>query len=89
MILNLEAKNYTQVDYFIRTLSSNEFLDIQLGERFLKEYAKALYDYVRDPVKINEEKNLNLLNILKILDSDNLFIAYSKIFEDFKNLNNS
>ncbi|AGY82965.1 helix-turn-helix domain-containing protein [Carnobacterium inhibens] len=88
VILNLEAKNYTQVDYFIRTLSSNEFLDIQLGERFLKEYAKALYDYVRDPVKINEEKNLNLLNILKILDSDNLFIAYSKIFEDFKNETN-
>lgn len=85
VILNLEIKNYTQVDYFMRMLSSNEFLDIQLGERFLKEYAKALYDYVRNPAKINEEKNLNLLNFLKMLDSDNLFIAYSKIFEDFKN----
>ena len=84
VILNLMHCNKVQATHFLRLMENAPFLDIQLGEKFLKEFAHALYQYKFENKKEAEEKILFLLRILTTLKSDDLYLFMFDTFQSVK-----
>lgn len=83
VIINLENNQQKQAAFFISALDNFTLLDIQLGERFLREFASNLYSFCHEDKFTSKQKILDLLSVLQLLKSDDLYIFLTELFESF------
>ncbi|WP_439425446.1 helix-turn-helix domain-containing protein [Oenococcus alcoholitolerans] len=85
VLMNLDAGDLKSANKILRVMRNTEIDETKLPERFMVRLAQAITSYYGDPTEKNRRDTDQLIDVLRVLGCDDLFVAYKKQFEAFIN----